>query len=85
MGVPALSALLIIDLIRLRDNFLFRRIVVEDLLRLFLCLNHGFDFGDDTFIHISHRASFFLADSAISLLLHIGLGLLKQVFGIEFA
>ena len=76
VGVPALLTLLVIDRVRPSDNLLLGRVVVEDLLRLLLRLNHRFDLVDDVVIDVGHCARLFFTDVVLFLLFDTSRGLL---------
>ena len=63
--VPALLVLLVVNWIRPCDYLLLWWVVVEDLLRLLLRLNHRFDLRHDLIVDVRHRTSLFFADVAL--------------------
>lgn len=63
--VPALLVMLVIRWISPCDYLLLWWVVVEDLLRLLLRLNHRFDLRHDLIVDVRHRTSLFFADVAL--------------------
>lgn len=77
MGVPALCALLIrVNIVLHVSDVFFRRVVTENFIRLFLCLDHVLHFANDISIDIGHSKTLFLTRLWL-LLLNVALCLLK--------